>query len=393
MGQAMLLVLIMTIRSVRMKKPYALPLANDWHTWLADLTMTPLKAYQDQIDKGHLFYHPEQYNTLSLLEGTHVALVKRYQHAQRPLFKALPSLKLRLPIKGLYLFGQVGIGKSIISNLFFQHTLVPKKRFHFHDFMRYIHESMHQLQGKKDPIKAIARTLSRTTYLLCLDEFFVRNVADAMILKSLLIHLIRYRVCLLINSNIAPEALYHNGLQYARFKPTITLIKDNFHLVEISEKKDFRQQGNAAQNSYVTPLTADAQAQMEAHFARCSDHCRPSAEAITILGRPIDILYKTDTVLWASFSQLCGTPRSTQDYLILSEQYPVLFISEVPEFSDNKPNQLLSFIYLIDILYENENKLIISAATPPNMLYRGTQHRTAFNRTASRLVGMQHQVI
>lgn len=355
--------------------------------------MTPLEAYQAQVDKGHLFYHPEQYNTLRLLDDTHTALTKRYQRAQRPAFKLLARLRSRLPIKGLYLFGQVGIGKSIISNLFFQHTLVPKKRFHFHDFMRYVHESMHQLQGQKNPIKAIARTLSQTTYLLCLDEFFVRNVADAMILKSLLTYLIRYRVCLVINSNIAPAALYENGLQYPRFKPAIQLIEENFHLVEISEKKDFRQHKNTAQNSYLSPLEAGTQAQMEAHFARyCTDH-RPSTTAITISGRPIDILYKTEQALWASFSQLCGTPRSTQDYLILSEQYPVLLISEVPILSDNKPNQLLSFIYLIDILYENENKLIISAAATPDALYHGTQHRTAFNRTASRLVGMQHQVI
>lgn len=351
--------------------------------------MTPLEAYQQKIKHGEIKEDKRQREIISVLNKIYHHLVKRQTFRDSQIGQLRRKIKPRPPIKGLYLWGNVGAGKTFLLDTFYDCLPVRKIRLHFHAFMQQIHQSLKETQGIKNPLQKIARQIADDVLVICFDEFFIVNIADAMILGELFKALFKGGVCLVTTSNIAPDELYKNGIQRERFLPAIEVIKNNVYTIHLQSKTDYRQQHIEKGNVYFTPIDNEAEKNMEAafqHFAHCPDS---STDPIEILGRKIDIIKQTSHTIWFDFYKICGRPRSQNDYLELAKDYQTFLISNVPTFDQVGSDLIVSFIHLIDILYDTKKQIVLSANAPIKELYQGKPYQIAFNRTKSRLTEMQ----
>lgn len=296
------------------------------------------------------------------------------------------------PCKGLYLWGGVGRGKTYLMDLFFDTVdSVPKRRTHFHRFMQDVHQRLAVLQGHKNPLVRIADELAKEAKLLCFDEFFVQDIADAMLLAGLLEALFERGVVLVTTSNIQPDGLYRNGLQRARFLPAIALLNAQTKVVEILSGIDYRLRSLEQATLYHCPDDAQARLAMLAslHELVPSEAHLASGAPVEVLGRELRALWVGDDVVWFEFAELCDGPRSAFDYVELARLFHTVLISGIPVFDETRNDQARRFINLIDELYDRRVKLIASATAPILALYTGTQLSFEFERTASRLLEMQ----
>jgi len=303
------------------------------------------------------------------------------------------------PVKGLYLWGSVGRGKTWLMNLFFEElTIKDKYRIHFHHFMLDIHEKLDTLskqQNKQtDPLQHIARQLAKKYRVLCIDEFIVTNITDAMILSELLHALFRNQVCLVATSNRVPDDLYLNGLQRERFLPAIELIKNNTEVFHLDGGIDHRTALLELSDVYYFPVTEDTEKQISLRIHELAITPVVENKILRILDREIKTVSCSEEVVWFEFESICTSPRAAQDYIELAQQFNTVIISNIPvldEYSDDKARR---FIYLIDELYDRSVKLIASAEAAPENLYRGNMLEFAFHRTSSRLIEMRsHQYL
>lgn len=303
------------------------------------------------------------------------------------------------PVKGLYLWGSVGRGKTWLMNLFFEELAIKEKyRIHFHHFMLDIHEKLDTLskqQNKqKDPLQQIARQLAKKYRVLCIDEFIVTNITDAMILSELLHALFRNQVCLVATSNRVPDDLYLNGLQRERFLPAIELIKNNTEVFHLDGGIDHRTALLELSDVYYFPVTEDTEKQISLRIHELAITPVVENRILRILDREIKTVSCSEEVVWFEFESICTSPRAAQDYIELAQQFNTVIISNIPvldEYSDDKARR---FIYLIDELYDRNVKLIASAEAAPENLYRGNMLEFAFHRTSSRLIEMRsHQYL
>jgi cell division protein ZapE len=298
----------------------------------------------------------------------------------------------RSTIKGLYIYGPVGVGKTYLVDLFYDCLQDTKKsRFHFHHFMQQIDAQLRRLQGKKDPLRLIAKEVAQTTRLLCFDEFLVDDVAYAMILAELLHAFIAEGIILVVSSNTKPDDLYLNGVQRKRFLPAIDLINRECEVLYLNEQRDYRVGREPLLDAYLHPLNASTQELMERQFASLvtdSSQMQENGE-ITIQNRSIPYLKCSLKSIWFSFEVLCNFPRSQLDYLEIADRFDHVFIGCVPCLTINHTAQTIMFINLIDVMYDRGIKIIISAAVALQELYVTGEMQETFKRTLSRLNEMQ----
>lgn len=298
--------------------------------------------------------------------------------------------------RGLYVFGGVGRGKSMLMNLFFDVAPVAKKeRVHFHALMRDIHAEIHRrrqmpmYEDEGDPIPGIADGIADSAALLCLDEMEVRDIADAMIVGRLFQKLFERGVVVVTTSNRHPDDLYKHGLQRERFVPFIQIIKQKLEVFALDSAQDYRLGRLAGQTVYHTPLGAAADAALDAAWARLTDDADPTPDFVQVPGRRIPVPAAAHQVARFSFSDLCEQALGPSDYLAVAAQFSTLILKDIPQMSEEKKDSARRFVTLIDALYEHRTALVCSAGAPPEELYSGREGGFEFHRTASRLIEMQ----
>ncbi|PCJ24963.1 MAG: cell division protein ZapE [SAR86 cluster bacterium] len=295
-------------------------------------------------------------------------------------------------IRGLYLWGGVGRGKTYLMDLFYDCLPIKKKlRTHFHRFMQRVHGELVTLQGEKNPLELVADRIAKEAQVLCFDEFFVQDIGDAMILAVLLEALMKRNVVLVATSNIAPDQLYENGLQRDRFLPAIDLIKQHTRVVEIETGVDYRLRSLSQATLYHHPISEATEGLLlDSFYELAPDKSEVKKRVyVELLNRKLLSRYCADDVVWFEFEQLCEGPRSAFDYVELAKLYHAVLLSNVPVLDEDRNDSARRFISLVDELYDRRVKLIISAQAPIQSLYQGQKLNFEFERTRSRLLEMQ----
>jgi cell division protein ZapE len=303
---------------------------------------------------------------------------------------AVTKLLVRPPIpRGVYMYGGVGRGKSFLMDCFFQSVPIQRKtRLHFHEFMREVHRELQELKGIADPLDELGKRVARRYRMICFDEFHIADVTDAMILYRLLLALFNNRVSIVTTSNFKPDDLYPNGLHRDRILPAIDLLNEKLEVVNVDNGTDYRQRTLEQVQMYHTPLGPEADAAMERAFDQLAE-ARDEDPVLHIEHREIRARRRAGGVIWFDFKQLCGGPRSQNDYLELATQYHTLLLSNVPQMSPRLASEARRFTWLVDVLYDRRVKLILSAAVAPELLYTEGPLAHEFPRTVSRLHEMQ----
>jgi cell division protein ZapE len=294
------------------------------------------------------------------------------------------------PVRGLYLWGSVGRGKTFLMDLFY--ACLPfddKLRRHFHRFLAGVHEELRTFRHEPDPLELVADSLASRTRIICFDEFAVTDIADAMILGNLFTGLFARGVTLATTSNIEPAELYRDGLQRARFLPTIELIETHTQVMHMGGKLDYRLRALERADVYQHPPGAEAEARLEEFFTSIAPDDGQGQGTIEVLGREIGCKNSADGVIWFEFDALCDGPRSQDDYIEIARCYQTVIVSNVPRFDTRLENQARRFIALVDEFYDRRVKLILSAEAELSGLYAGRRLEQAFVRTKSRLEEMQ----
>ncbi len=309
-------------------------------------------------------------------------------------FSALGSKSASGPVRGIYLWGGVGRGKTWMMDLFFQSLPFPeRRRRHFHRFMHDVHGELKTLQQREAPLEIVADRIARDTRVLCFDELFVSDIADAMILGGLFAELFKRGVTLVATSNVAPRDLYRNGLQRQRFIPTIDLIEQHVEVVAVEGVTDYRLRQLTLAGTYLPSGASDTKSRLNELFHELGDgeDFTAAAGSIEIEGRDIPVIREKAGVVWFDFMALCSGPRSQEDYIEIAREYQSVIVSDVPALDSLHEDPARRFIALVDELYDRNVNLIVSAAASPTELYRGDRLAFQFERTASRLIEMQTQ--
>jgi cell division protein ZapE len=300
-------------------------------------------------------------------------------------------------VKGLYLWGGVGRGKSFLMDSFFNCAPVEKKRrIHFHRFMQEVHQRMNALTGQAEPLAGVAREVAKDARLLCLDEFHITDITDAMLMRKLLEGLMEQGVVVLTTSNFEPDALYLHGLQRNQFLPAIDLIKQNFDVVNVDDGADYRLR--ELEKAGVYHIGSDAGERMAREFIAIARHESAESGDLEIEGRAIPAQRHARGVAWFDFAALCDGPRGKPDYIELSKRYHTVMVSNVPRFGAGMADKLRRFVWMIDEFYDRRVKLIVSASVPAEDLIAEADDGDAFqanlnaslrDRLVSRLTEMQ----
>jgi cell division protein ZapE len=337
------------------------------------------EVYRDYINQGLLKEDAEQAEMALKLSAIGLALEK-----QKRLFH---RKKL---VKGLYAWGSVGVGKTHMMDLFFEHLPFDRKlRLHFHVFMKRVHESLTRLQGHANPLKMLAKEFAKQAKILCFDEFIVTDITDAMLLGNLVKALFEEGVCFVATSNIPPDELYRNGIQHDRFVPVIKLIEKHTDVLHLKNNIDYRLRHLVSEGAYFTSLDADAEHHLLKSFLHFSSPPRQKGEVITVEGREIHTIQLSNEVAWFDFNVICPPPRCQRDYISLAETYEAVIVSHVPRIDAQNTDVCRNFISMIDMFYDMQIKLILSAEVPIDELYREGRLSFEFKRTKSRLIEMQ----
>ena len=287
------------------------------------------------------------------------------------------------------MYGGVGRGKSFLMDCFFNAVPLQRKtRLHFHEFMREVHRELGDLQGTVNPLDELGKRMARRYRLICFDEFHVSDITDAMILHRLLESLFENRVSIVTTSNFKPDDLYPNGLHRDRILPAIALLNDKLEVINVDNGADYRSITLEQVGLYHTPLSAAADASMTAAFERLAE-ARDESPLLRIEHRELQARRRAGGVVWFDFKQLCGGPRSQNDYLELATQFHTLLLSGVPQMSPRNASEARRFTWLVDVLYDRRVKLILSAEVEPDLLYTEGPLAHEFPRTVSRLREMQ----
>lgn len=296
----------------------------------------------------------------------------------------------KLNNKGLYIHGHVGRGKTFLMDLFVE-SLNPEiiTRKHFHEFMTWFHKQLRQEKKVVDPIEAIIKKLSTKTQVLCLDEFLVLDITDAMILSGILKSLSKHSIHLVTTSNIEPKDLYYGGLQRKKFLPAIAWLENNTNILHLGGDKDFRQQHSSSQNLWLYPSNQQNEHLFEEQFSKIIQHETLTLDPIEISKRKIPVIKRSEYYGMFEFESLCADARSAQDYLELSKIYKAIFIVINHKIDDEDRNTARRFINLIDVFYDRETPIFALSVVDFTQMYNGKELQFEMQRTHSRLTEMQ----
>jgi len=353
--------------------------------------MGPLSLYRGRVEAGALAADPAQERAAAALQRLYDDLVRAGEPARgwrRGVARLLGQPAA--PKRGLYLWGGVGRGKTLMMDLFF--GALPfrdKLRRHFHRFMADVHEHLKELGERENPLELVADRIAAGARIICFDELVVTDIADAMILGTLFAALFERGVTLAATSNIEPGQLYRDGLQRQRFLPTIALLRKHCEVLHVDGAVDYRLRVLERADVYQTPSGPSADAHLREYFDAIAPDEGDHGGALEVLGRRIDYVRAADGVIWFDFAAICDGPRSQDDYIELSKLYQTVIVSNVPRFDVLLENQARRFIALVDEFYDRRVKLILSATVPVIELYAGDKLRRDFQRTRSRLIEMQ----
>ena len=368
---------------------------------------SPIERYRALLRTGQLQPDAAQARAARALETLYRSL-KVYRPRPRRVFDLAFRANASSVPKGLYIHGDVGRGKSVLMDMFFESApTARKRRVHFNQFMTETHQRIHEWrnlspaeksgraefarEAEDDPIAPVAKRILSEATLLCLDEFQVSDVADAMILGRLFEKLFASGAIIVLTSNTAPDDLYEDGLNRQLFLPFIALIKDRLEMIELNGPRDYRLERMAGLTVYNTPLGPDADAAMDAAWRRLTDNAASQPVALEVLQRTISVPEAANGVARFSFDALCGEAFGAADYLALARNFHTLLIDRIPRLGPEQSNEARRFTLLIDTLYDEKVKLVCSAASPPQELYTDGDNAPAFRRAASRLMEMQSE--
>ena len=345
------------------------------------MTADVVSYYEASLQRRGFVSDPAQWRAVERLQK----LYEEWSAYKKRRSNALKRLLVKPPLpKGVYLWGPVGRGKSFLMDAFYLRVpLVRKRRVHFHHFMREIHRELDELKGIEDPIAEVAARTARRYRLVCFDEFHVSDIADAMILGRFLDNVMDRGVAFVMTSNYHPDQLYPGGLQRERFLPAIELIKQRLDVVAVDGGTDYRRLKMEQVSVYHLE---------EAPLARIFEELKDVQEEwhpLDVEGRAIPYRKRAGGVVWFDFQALCGGPRSYADYVDLAKRFHTLIVSGVPRMSARQSDAARRFTWLVDVLYDERVKLVLSAEAPPAELFTEGQNVADFQRTVSRLHEMQ----
>ncbi len=357
--------------------------------------MSPLERYRVSLQQPGFIQDAAQLTAVEHLQQVYEQLVAAEQAARNPallerLWGALGKGKVRAPVRGLYLWGGVGRGKTFLMDTFFESLPFERKlRAHFHRFMQRVQRDLKDLSGQKNPLQIIARQLALEARVICFDEFFVSDIADAMILGTLFESLFGHGVTLVATSNIVPDQLYKDGLQRARFLPAIAALKRHTQVLNVDGGTDYRLRTLQQAELYHTPLDAQADASLSKSFEALTPEPAARPLHLEIEGRTMLARRVGDGVVWFDFAELCDGPRSQNDYIELAREFHTVLVGNIPQLTGDSEDQARRFINLVDEFYDRNVKLVVTAAVPLATLYTGSRLTFEFERTKSRLLEMQ----
>lgn len=352
---------------------------------------SPLTRYRHRVDSGKISADPHQMPAIEALQDVYAALVNEGpRHRGWRRYLARLSGNAFTPTRGVYLWGGVGRGKTFLMDLFYDCLpFEDKVREHFHRFMGGVHDTLTEFRARPNPLKLTADRIAGQTRVICFDEFFVSDIADAMILSNLFEALFDRGMTLVATSNTRPDDLYRGGLQRQRFLSAISLIKKHTRVVELGGLLDYRLRVLERADVYQEPTGGIADQKLSECFEAIAPDEGERNLHIEILGRKIEARRAADGVVWFDFPQICDGPRSQNDYIELSRCYQTVVISNVPKLTKELEDQARRFVALVDEFYDRRVKLILSAATTLSSLYTGERLQLEFQRTRSRLEEMQ----
>lgn len=363
--------------------------------------VSPRGKYEELIADGAITADSAQANAVGALEKLDVALEEYSGQMGKQGWAARLGFggSNRTPPKGLYMWGGVGRGKSMIMDLFYdQSDIEQKQRVHFHAFMQEVHKRLHafreaqkagKVPDKKDGVEALSRVISERAWLICFDEFHVTDIADAMILDRLFTHLFDQGVVVVATSNRHPRDLYKDGLQRERFLPFIDVLLEKMNVLELASARDYRLERLQGMEVYITPSGDKASAKLVADFEALTVGVEGREVQIDVNGRSVTISNAAEGVALVSFEELCAQPLGPGDYLEIAARFHTMMIRDVPKLGPSNRNEAKRFVTLIDALYEAKVNFVCSAAVPPTELYTEGDGAFEFERTVSRLMEMQ----
>ncbi|MDA3921056.1 MAG: cell division protein ZapE [Salinisphaera sp.] len=357
---------------------------------------SPRERFEIDLEQDDFLRDPAQEQAVDALQSIYERLLDN-PTVSTGLFGRKKKRKL---VQGLYLWGGVGRGKTYLMDCFFDALPFEQKtRLHFHRFMQKVHEARKRYTHQTDPLKKIAAEWADDR-VLCFDEFFVSDIADAMILSRLTEELFKRGVTLVATSNVAPDDLYRDGLKRDRFLPAIERIKESCQVMHLADGTDFRLDHIEEAETYQTPAGETADQRLVHYFERLATGRDTNAGNVKVLGRKISTRRRADSAVWFDFDALCRSNRSANDYIELAREFSTVMISNVPIFREADSNAARRFINAVDEFYDRRVNLFVSAAARPDDLYTGSRLAFEFERTASRLhemstaeyIGLPHRL-
>ena len=364
------------------------------------MTEGPLQKYRALRRAGEIRPDPAQELAAEKLQSLHHALVGYEPATGRAGWKerfGLARRKAEAPL-GLYMFGGVGRGKSMLMDLFFEATpLEQKRRVHFHAFMLEVHQRIHDWRqapesGRKgkEPIRPLAAAVAADAWLLCFDEFQVTNIADAMVLGRLFVALFDLGVVMVATSNVAPDDLYKDGLQRELFLPFIGFLKNRLDVLELDGGVDYRLDRLKTMQVYNTPLGPATNQALDDDFRDLTEGATPGPMTLDVQGgRTLEVSAAARGVARFTFAELCEQPLGAADYLAIANAFHTVILAGIPKMRAEMRNEAKRFVTLIDALYEHRVNLVCGADAAPDDLYPAGETAFEFQRTASRLMEMQ----
>ncbi len=355
------------------------------------MTIGPLAAYRARIASGELKSDPAQAYAAEQLQVLANRLKDWRSASSLPVLDLLLGRTKSVP-RGLYLFGDVGRGKTMLMDLFFDHVeFEHKKRVHFHPFMREVHALIRQMRARDegDPIPLVAREIMKDVRLLCLDELHVNDITDAMILGRLFAAMFARDLVVVATSNAAPGELYKDGLNRQLFLPFIELVEDKMEVLQLDARLDYRRDSFLNTPHYFIPANEQTRRQLDEIWTRFAGGVPPHDGGLDVGKRRIAIPAMGGGMARFDFADLCGQPLGANDYLALCEHFHTFFIDDIPQLTPERHNEARRFIRLIDTLYDQKRRLIVSCAVEPDEIYVEGPGAEEFTRTASRLTEMR----